>query len=83
MTPDEQGMIDFALLWRQWGGGPAEEIFLKFGVVSSEYFRRLESLLPRSGLDSGIVGELTRICRVRRSAGGHQTLLGHEPGTPN
>lgn len=80
LTADEQSMIDYALLWIHWGGGSAEEIFLRFGLVSSEYFKQLENLLPKANLNSPVTRELTRICRTRRGASGHHTLPGHESG---
>ena len=76
-------MIEFALLWRQWGGGPSEEILIKFGLVSSQYFERLESLLLRINLAPETSEELLRICQHRRTLGGHSSLRGHGPDSPN
>ena len=58
-------LLEYAMTWRHWGGGHAEEIFVQFGISSAEYFTRLELILreghyrcpPRVRL------ELLELCR--------------------
>ncbi|MGW6335726.1 DUF3263 domain-containing protein [Nocardia rhamnosiphila] len=62
-------IIEFALVWRHWGGGSDSDIFVEFGIPPREYFRRLESLIERGALanqPTGIVGQIIDICRTRR-----------------
>lgn len=38
-------IIDFARRWARFGGGPADEIFVNFGLTPVAYFERLWKLL--------------------------------------
>ncbi|MGW6332970.1 DUF3263 domain-containing protein [Nocardia rhamnosiphila] len=61
-------IIDFALIWRHWGGGSDSDIFVEFGISAREYFRRLGALIERGALANqpdGTVYQISNICRVR------------------
>ena len=70
MTHDDSTthlMLAFACSWRRFGGGPDEDIMVRFGVTAPEFFRRLEGIL-RSGhhnLDEQTAAELLKVCRRR------------------
>ncbi|SNT36547.1 hypothetical protein SAMN05421642_11597 [Rhodococcoides kyotonense] len=40
---DQRHMMDFVLPWLDFGGGPSEEIFIRFGVGERVFFERLHS----------------------------------------
>ncbi|MEU1984472.1 DUF3263 domain-containing protein [Nocardia sp. NPDC019395] len=64
----EAEIIEFALVWRHWGGGRDSDIFVEFGIPPHEYFRRLSALIERGALTrlpAGIVRQLRDICRDR------------------
>lgn len=42
-------MLQFALRWYPYGGGSAEDIFVKFGLTEEVYFRRLSHALCSGG----------------------------------
>ncbi|KZF09413.1 MAG: DUF3263 domain-containing protein [Rhodococcus sp. (in: high G+C Gram-positive bacteria)] len=42
---EQNRMLDFARLWAPHGGGPSEDIMVRFGLTSTEFFTRLQSLL--------------------------------------
>lgn len=60
-------MVAFAASWRRFGGGPDEDIMVRFGLTAPEFFGRLERIL-RTGhhkLDEQTAGELLKVCRRR------------------
>lgn len=66
-APD-QHIMAFALKWRHWGGGPAGDIFIEFGLTPVQYFRRLEAFLNAGAanhLPADIAQQLRTICRGR------------------
>lgn len=61
-------MLDFVIMWRHWGGGPDEDIFIEFGVAPRVFFRRIQANLGsdvavRYGKET--VAQLESICRTR------------------
>ncbi|MGW4773458.1 hypothetical protein ACWEO2_36165 [Nocardia sp. NPDC004278] len=69
---DHERMLAFAVKWRHWNGGSAEDIFIEFGVDSTEFFRRLRQLLTgkrRPNITPPMIKELLSICdtRLRRA----------------
>ena len=60
-------MIAFAVSWRRFGGGPDEDIMVRFGLTAPEFFVRLERMLRtgQHGLDEHTADELLRVCRRR------------------
>jgi hypothetical protein len=38
---EQNRMLDFARLWAPHGGGPSEDIMVRFGLTSTEFFTRL------------------------------------------
>ncbi len=73
---DSDEILAFALTWRHWGGGPAEDIMLTFGLPPAEYFPRLQTHLDDGAaatLPPEIVRHLTTICDTRL------TELDHNP----
>lgn len=62
-----QLMLDFACSWRRFGGGPDEDIMVRFGLSAPEFFRRVERMV-QSGqhrLDAETADELLKVCRRR------------------
>ncbi|QIX52636.1 DUF3263 domain-containing protein [Rhodococcus sp. DMU1] len=67
----ENEMLAFATKWRHWGGGPDEDIFVRFGITSQQFFHRLREILtagPRFGLEPQLVRTLLDICDSRTRA---------------
>jgi hypothetical protein len=71
----ETDLVDFAIKWRHWGGGTAEDIFLEFGLSSDQFFSRLATALTPDGrmcpdidLAPDLLAQLRRICVVRGSS---------------
>ncbi|WP_016692330.1 DUF3263 domain-containing protein [Rhodococcus rhodochrous] len=65
---DEAAMIDFAVKWRHWNGGPDEDIWVTFGITPENYFHRLRGLLTKhrwNQLEPHILEQLVRICDER------------------
>lgn len=62
-------MVDFALRWLPYGGGPAEDIIVGFGLSPREFFARLDSLLRGPAcpqhLDPRTVAALQKMCSRR------------------
>jgi hypothetical protein len=60
-------MLEFACSWRRFGGGPDEDIMVRFGLTPPEYFRRLESIVKAGhhNLDEQTATELLKVCRRR------------------
>ncbi|GGL11769.1 hypothetical protein [Nocardia jinanensis] len=70
---DDDRMLAFAVKWRHWNGGPAEDIFVEFGIETGPFFRRLRGILAdrrRNTLPRELTEHLWRICdkRLRVSA---------------
>ncbi|MGC0362662.1 hypothetical protein ABH922_000646 [Rhodococcus sp. 27YEA15] len=68
---DTQEIVEFARKWRQFDGGPDEEIFVTFGLAPAEYFRRLQSILEAdvAPLTPPDKSELSSICAHRLNRG--------------
>jgi hypothetical protein len=69
-TPHEidDDIVAFAMRWRHWGGGSAEDIFVQFGMSSDQYFRRLYSRLETVSVrvvSRAEAEQLRAICRKR------------------
>jgi hypothetical protein len=66
---ERERILSFATIWLPYGGGPAEDIWVKFGLTVDAYYRRLGSILTDSehpcGLDPGTVAALLELCRRR------------------
>lgn len=62
-------MIDFATRWMPYGGGPAEDIVVGFGISPAQFFTRLQELLQGPNrpieLDRVATGALLQICKRR------------------
>ncbi|WP_280295675.1 DUF3263 domain-containing protein [Nocardia abscessus] len=64
----EADLLEFALVWRHWGGGSDADIFVEFGISPGEYFSRLRALIDRGALawqPTGIVHQIREICQRR------------------
>ena len=68
--PEQYRMLDFALRWVDFGGGPAEDIFVEFGVSDKVFYQRVGSLISqRRVLESDSLREnLLQVCRGRVAA---------------
>ncbi|RRQ25292.1 hypothetical protein DK926_24250 [Rhodococcus sp. Eu-32] len=66
---EDDRIIDFALRWLPYGGGPAEDIVVGFGISPREFFARLDTLLRGPArpphLDRAAVAALLRMCSRR------------------
>ncbi|NMN93998.1 hypothetical protein [Antrihabitans stalactiti] len=60
-------MLDFACSWRRFGGGPDEDIMVRFGLTAPEYFSRLEGIVKAGhhNLDEQTATEILKVCRRR------------------
>lgn len=59
-------MLQFALRWLEFCGGPREEIFVEFGISEHEFFRRLHVLLVnRVELVPAARERLLTLCKTR------------------
>lgn len=47
-TTDTAQILEFACRWHKFGGGPAEDILVGFGVSEHVFFRRVISALDSS-----------------------------------
>jgi len=64
----DSAMIEFAVKWRHWDGGPDEDIFVEFGIPAYQFFFRLRQLLSTHRwpqLTPRLVTQLTNICDSR------------------
>jgi hypothetical protein len=64
----DAAMLEHAMKWRHWNGGPDEDIFVAFGIPSQQYFHRVRRILTGSGrgnLDPAVVAELMAVCNRR------------------
>ncbi|WP_213571194.1 hypothetical protein [Rhodococcus sp. USK13] len=41
MNPDHKAMVDLAMRWLPFGGPPAGDILVTFGLSSTEFYRRI------------------------------------------
>ena len=65
-SPDR--MVEFALRWSAYGGGPAHEREHRFGMSTAEYFRRLTDHLdgnPPAPLRPELVETMKAVARKR------------------
>lgn len=66
---ERERMLTFARRWLPYGGGPAEDIMVDFGIAPSAYFARLKDLLDDPDLsvelDPATKGALREVCRRR------------------
>ena len=66
---ERERMVAFALRWMPYGGGPAEEILVDFGIAPRTYFTRLHELLTDSAspveLEQTRIDALLEVCRRR------------------
>jgi hypothetical protein len=61
-------MVAFALRWAPFGGGDAEDIWVRFGISADTYFQRLHAILdgpPMPGLDDTVWQRLRVVCERR------------------
>jgi hypothetical protein len=61
-------ILTFALQWRHWGGGDAEDIFVHFGLSPTRYFLRVRRLLSTPAarnLSPDEKADLRRLCAIR------------------
>ncbi|WP_396922438.1 hypothetical protein [Mycolicibacterium sp.] len=60
---------NFVRRWHLYGGGPAAQIFVEFGISESEFFTRTLQLLGSdyiaSRIDAGTMGRLRDVCELR------------------
>lgn len=75
---ERQEMIVFAVRWAPFGGGSAEDIWMRFGMSERVYFLRLRVVLRGAvppGLDEMMWTRLRKVC--------NQRLAGpDDPGVP-
>lgn len=65
MTIDHE-MLDFAIRWRPWNGGSAEDIFVAFGLTETQYFLRLVRFIENApSLNDVMRQELRDLCHRR------------------
>lgn len=60
--------LAFAMQWRHWGGGQAEDIFVQFGLTTHEFFQRVRKLLSTpaaAGMSIDDKAHLRQICATR------------------
>jgi len=61
-------LVDYALRWHRFGGGPAADIDRTFAVAPSLFFREVERTLVDDAdrdLPAGLVLDMLRVCRLR------------------
>jgi hypothetical protein len=70
---DERNMLEFIRRWHRFGGGPARDIYLQFGLAEHEFFGRTLELL-QTGLFAETTDEtveyIRKVCRWRVSTAG-------------
>lgn len=49
MLPEEQGLIDTALVWEPYGGPPSEELLVRFGISTAVFRDRVRRILTSRG----------------------------------
>lgn len=49
MLPEEQGLIDVAMVWEPFGGPPSEELLVKFGISPRVFHDRVRQILKARG----------------------------------
>ncbi|OZC57157.1 hypothetical protein CH289_04545 [Rhodococcus sp. RS1C4] len=68
LLKSDKPILDFALKWLPWGGGPDEDIMVEFGLSTVQFYSRLQALLDSStrapNLDKTVVDELYRLCNT-------------------
>lgn len=71
-------LVAFASKWRHWGGGPAEDIFIEFGLTVPEYCRRLRTALNSRfctfGISDAVLAEVRYLNEIRLQDHG---MVGH------
>lgn len=67
MTQDEDLMVRFALKWLPYGGGD-EHILPEFGLMPTEFYRRLAQLaetMRATNIDLGLRRQLVELCSLK------------------
>jgi hypothetical protein len=64
MHDRSKDMLDFAIKWRFWGGGPAEDIFVQFGLTPANYYLHLDEIVAsvQNELPPKLFDELKGLC---------------------
>lgn len=69
---DQKRMVEFAIRWLPFGGGPRGEIFLEFGLSERGYYERLLTLVTHQSatkaLGTADAESLIDLCTVRLTA---------------
>jgi Protein of unknown function (DUF3263) len=47
IDPDDRHLLVFAIRWMPYGGGPADEIFIQFGMTPQRFYERLQEVIER------------------------------------
>jgi hypothetical protein len=69
MTTEVDHMLDFIRCWYRYGGGSAEDIFIRFGVTADLFFGRVDAAIaqqrPSRSLPAQEIAEIRNVCRRR------------------
>lgn len=72
LSEEDDRLVQLAVTWTPYGGPPAEDIFVGFGLTESQYFRRLQLVLLHTRLGSQVESALWQrvltMCERRRAA---------------
>lgn len=76
-------MIAFALIWVHFGGGPDEDIMVRFGLRAEEYYRRLQHTIQshHHGLDTVTTSKLLKMCQEHLARAARRGLATAEQAT--
>ena len=70
----DHDIIAFAQVWAPFGGGNAEDIFVRFGIPPRRYFARLAAILENSepaGINPHQLRVMRDVCGARLSRHGN------------
>lgn len=69
LSVDQKRMLEFAIRWLPFGGGPRGEIFLEFGISERTYYDRLLTLVTHQSTvrtqGAAVVESLIELCTAR------------------
>lgn len=68
LSEQTYSLLAFAQLWMPFGGGSAEDIWERFGIVEREYFTRVQRLLDEpaaTALEPQVRDQLRQVCATR------------------
>ncbi|MHA4854579.1 hypothetical protein L1080_034375 [Rhodococcus sp. MSC1_016] len=61
---EAEDILQFARTWAPYGGAPAEETFVRFGMMSSRFVERLRQIILDSGIDPTVARQLAEVYQM-------------------